>query len=128
MPVRKIIDRLRGSASTAVDNRRAEERVPTHERAVVSWRDHLGLAKADSITIVNVSSRGVAFSCSDQIEIGRMVTVTTANRTLDAVVRHARATGRGFYVGVEVLSAASQNTTSESIRAMAKRIGEADDE
>ncbi len=127
MALKRMFSRQRGEASAPVEERRAEERVPTHERAVVSWRDHLGLPKADSIMIVNVSENGVAFSCSDRLETGRMVTITTATRTLDAVVKHARATGRGFYVGVQVLSATGDGT-SAALRAMARRIGEADHE
>jgi hypothetical protein len=103
--------------------RREQERSPAHERAVVCWKDHLGLPKAHSVTIVNVSIGGVAFASPDHLPVGQVITITTANRSLDCVVRHVRKTGRGYYAGAEVLSISGGDSAMSAIRDLAEDAG-----
>ena len=88
------------------------------------WKDHLGLPKAHSITIVNVSTGGVAFASPDHLPVGQVITVTTANRSLDCVVRHVRKTGRGYYAGAEVKSISGVDDAMSAIRDLAEEVGE----
>jgi len=122
----QVLNSLTGRVAPPAE-RRKDERSPVHERAVVCWKDHLGLPKAHSITIVNVSKGGVAFSSPDHLPKGHVITITTANRSLDCVVRHVRKTGRGYYAGAEVTSVSGGDDAMSSIRDMAEEAGESGD-
>lgn len=122
----QVLTSLTGRAAPVAE-RRKHERSPAHERAVVCWKDHLGLPKAHSITIVNVSKGGVAFASPDHLSAGQVITVTTANRSLDCVVRHVRKTGRGYYAGAEVMSTSDGDDAMSAIRGMAEDAGESGD-
>lgn len=104
--------------------RRKQERSPVHERAVVCWKDHLALPKAHSITIVNVSSGGVAFASPDHLAKGQAITIVTANRSLDCIVRHVRKTGRGYYLGAEVTAVSTGDGAMSAIRDLAEDAAE----
>jgi hypothetical protein len=119
----QVLTSLTGRAIPFVE-RRKEERSSAHERAVVCWKDHLGLPKAHSITIVNVSSGGVAFASPDHLPKGQVITITTSNRSLDCVVRHVRKTDRGYYAGAEVMSVSASDDAMSAIREMAEDAGE----
>jgi PilZ domain len=107
--------------------RRKHERSPAHERAVVCWKDHLGLPKAHSITVVNVSSGGVAFASPEHLDVGQSISVTTSNRSLDCVVRHVRKTGRGYYLGAEVKAVSTGDDAMAAIRKLAEKTAEPND-
>ena len=119
----QVLTSLKGRVAPVAE-RRNHERSSAHERAVVCWKDHLGLPKAHSITIVNVSKGGVAFASPDHLPNGQMVTITTADRSLDCVVRHVRKTGRGYYVGAKVMSSSSGDDAMSAIRDMSEEAGE----
>jgi hypothetical protein len=120
----QVLTALTGRAAPFVEHRK-HDRSPAHERAVVCWKDHLGLPKAHSITIVNVSQGGVAFASPDHLPKGQVITITTADRSLDCIVRHVRKTGRGYYAGAEVMSASSGDDAMSAIRELAEDAGEA---
>lgn len=122
----QVLASLKGRVAPVAE-RRKHERISAHERAVVCWKDHLGLPKAHSITVVNVSKGGVAFASPDHLPSGQMVTITTANRSLDCVVRHVRKTGRGYYAGAEVLSVSDGDDAMSAIRDMAEDAGQSGD-
>lgn len=103
--------------------RRKHERSPAHERAIVCWKDHLGLPKAHSITIVNVSKGGIAFASPDHLSIDQTITIVTADRSLDCVVRHVRKTGRGYYLGAEVMAVSMGDAAMSAIRDLAEDAG-----
>ena len=119
----QMLTSLTGRAAPFVE-RRKHERSPAHERAVVCWKDHLALPKAHSITVVNVSKGGVAFASPDHLPKGQVITITTADRSLDCVVRHVRKTGRGYYVGAEVMAVSHGKDAMSAIRNMAEDAGE----
>ncbi|MDA0205568.1 MAG: PilZ domain-containing protein [Acidobacteria bacterium] len=119
----QVLNSLTGRAAPPGE-RRKHERSPAQERAVVCWKDHLGLPKAHSISIVNVSIGGVAFASPDHLPVGQVITITTANRSLDCVVRHVRKTGRGYYAGAEVLSISADDDAMSAIRELAEDVGE----
>jgi hypothetical protein len=118
----QVLTSLTGRAAPPVE-RRKHERRPAHERAVVCWKDHLGLPKAHSITIVNVSTGGVAFASPDHLPVSQAITITTANRSLDCVVRHIRKTSRGYYAGAEVISVSDGDDAMAAIRDLAEGVG-----
>jgi hypothetical protein len=119
----QVLTSLTGRAAP-LGERRKHERSPAHERAVVCWKDHLGLPKAHSITIVNVSTGGVAFSSPDHLPVGQAITIVTSNRSLDCVVRHVRKTARGYYAGAEVTAVSRGEEAMSAIRALAEDDGE----
>lgn len=119
----KVLTSLTGRAAPPGE-RRKQERSAAHERAVVCWKDHLSLPKAHSITIVNVSSGGVAFASPDHLPKGQAITVVTANRSLDCIVRHVRKTGRGYYLGAEVTAVSTGDDAMSAIRDLAEDAGE----
>ena len=119
----QVLTSLTGRAAP-LGERRKHERSPAHERAVVCWKDHLGLPKAHSITIVNVSTGGVAFASPDHLPKGQAITIVTATRSLDCVVRHVRKTGRGYYLGAEVTATSSGKHAMSAIRNLAEGAGE----
>ena len=123
MNFNQVLASLTGRAAPFVE-RRKDERRPAQEKAVMCWKDHLGLPKAQSITIVNVSSGGVAFASPDHLPKGQVVTITTSNRSLDCVVRHVRKTSRGYYAGAEVTSVSSGDDAMSAIRELAEGAGE----
>ncbi len=119
----QVLTSLTGRAVPFVE-RRKHERSPAHERAVVCWKDHLGLPKANNITIVNVSTGGVAFASPDHLSKDQVITIVTANRSLDCVVRHVRKTGRGYYLGAEVTAVSEGDDAMSAIRGLAEDAGE----
>ena len=122
----QVLNSLTGRVAPPVE-RRKHERSPAHERAVVCWKDHLGLPKAHSITIVNVSTGGVAFASPDHLAKGQAISIVTSNRSLDCVVRHVRKTGRGYYLGAEVTAVSQGDDAMSAIRHLAEGAGEAGD-
>jgi hypothetical protein len=73
---------------------------------------------------VNVSKGGVAFASPDHLSTGQAITVITANRSLDCVVRHVRKTGRGYYLGAEVMSVSQGEAAMSAIRDLAEDAGQ----
>ena len=122
MNFNQVLTSLAGRAAPPAE-RRKHERRSAHERAVVCWKDHLGLPKAHSITIVNVSTGGVAFASPDHLPVGQVIAITTANRSLDCVVRHIRKTSRGYYAGAEVMSISDGAGAMAAIRDLAEGVG-----
>jgi hypothetical protein len=122
----KLLTALKSESAPAAPTveRRKHERSPAHERAIVCWKDHLGLPKANNITIVNVSKGGVAFACPDHLWVNQAITITTANRSLDCVVRHVRKTGRGYYLGAQVTAVSTGDDAMSAIRELAEGAGE----
>lgn len=102
-----------------VRQRRRSERVPAQEPAVLRWKDHLQLERSLNVTVVNVSHGGVAFSGRERLEKRQMISLETATRTLDCVVRHIRATTSGFYIGAEVLSSSQGRDMLASVKRLA---------
>jgi hypothetical protein len=119
----QMLTSLTGQAAPPKE-RRKHQRNPAHERAVVCWKDHLGLPKAHSITIVNVSSGGVAFASPEHLQQGQAITISTADRSLDCVVRHVRKTGRGYYLGAEVMAVSRGGDAMSAIRDLEEDTGE----
>ena len=119
----QVLTSLTGRAAP-LDERRKHERSPAHERAVVCWKDHLGLPKAHSITIVIVATGGVAVASPEHLPVGQAAAITTASRSLDCGVRHVRKTSRGYYVGAEVISASDGDDAMSAIRKLAEDAGE----
>lgn len=107
------------TARLAERDRRTSERVPAQEPAVLRWKDHLALDRSLEVTVVNVSSGGVAFSGSEHLNKGQLISVETTSRTLECVVRHVRATSRGYYMGAEVLSSSAGRGMLASIKKLA---------
>lgn len=108
--------------------RRHEERIPAHERAVVCWKDHLGLPKAHSITIVNVSNSGVAFASPDHVPVGQVISITATTRSMDCIVRHVSTTPRGYYLGAQVVFRSGTEHTMSAIKDLAEEGKAASDE
>ena len=94
---------------------RRHQRFPANETARVYWKDADGIDQDMEVMVVNVSVSGMAFLSTVAFEKGAWITVKTAKRTLDAVVRHARAVESSYAIGVEVFPAAG-SALQQSLR------------
>ncbi len=107
MKFTKLLTALKGRSTLngpPLEERRKSERAPAQEPAVLSWKDHLDLRKSLLVTLVNVSSGGVAFSSPEHLSTGHAIVIETATRCLNCVVRHVRTTSTGYYMGAEVIA------------------------
>ena len=80
---------------------RRQHRFPANEPARVFWKD-ADTDESMEVMVVNVSVRGMAFLSTVPFERGDWLSVKTAERSLDAVVRHARAVENCHAIGIEV--------------------------
>ena len=85
-----------------VANMRAHERQPLSGTAVICWREGGDLVSAFG-SCYDVSEGGMAVLCPQPFEFGTTLTVRSVSLsgTRRAAVRHCRAMGDGFLVGLE---------------------------
>lgn len=89
-------------ASRTSDDAREQHRFPANEPARVFWKGADNTDESMEVMVVNVSVRGMAFLSTVPFERGDWLTLKTAERSLDAVVRHARAIENCHAIGIEV--------------------------
>ena len=122
MKFTQLLAALKGGSTLntpPLKERRKSERVPAQEPAVLCWKDHLDLPTSLPVTLMNVSSGGVAFSCPEHLSPGQAIVIETATRCLDCVVRHVRTMSRGYYMGAEIISSSAGTGLKSSIKDLA---------
>ena len=84
--------------------RRREPRVSGHELVVAHWTDSDGRARAERARIVDRSKKGLGLHLTVPIPVGVEVNIS-GGTTVRARVRHCRADGEAYTVGLHRLSA-----------------------
>ncbi len=97
---------------------RRHQRFAANETARVFWKDAGGLKREMDVMVVNVSVSGMAFLSTEHFEKGAWISIRTAKRSVDAVVRHAREVESCYATGVETFPA-STNPLQQSLRKLA---------
>jgi hypothetical protein len=118
-----VLKRGPGPGAAAEVDRRASDRVPAQEPAVLCWKDHLELPRSLQVVVVNVSSGGVAFSSCEHLHPGQLISLETGSSLRDCVVRHVRTTGRGYYIGAEIVSRSNGSNMLSSVKQLGAEIG-----
>ncbi len=84
--------------------RRREPRVSGHELVVAHWTDSDGRARAERVSIVDRSEKGIGLHLTVPIPVGAEVDIS-GGTTVRARVRHCRADREAYTVGLHRLSA-----------------------
>ena len=70
----------------------------------------------------DVSAHGLGICCAESFEVGDAVTVRAPGRSLQCEVRHCRAEGLLFSVGLEVVSSSDGTNLQVSLRELSKAL------
>jgi hypothetical protein len=88
----------------------------------ISKTDDATRRSATDAWVRDVSANGLGICCAIPFEIGDTVTVRAPGRSLQCEVRHCRAEGALFSVGLEVLSSSDGTNLQVSLRELSKAL------
>jgi hypothetical protein len=71
----------------------------------VVWLDGKGVRSSKSVTIRDVSSEGISFSCHEKFLVHQTVWIETGKEMTKAVVRHCQPRGRLYLIGAQMVGA-----------------------
>jgi len=76
-------------------------RIPAHERVIIFWRDERGDDVEEPAQVLDVSEGGLAVRMDVEVPIGMDIRVRSQELVRSAVVRHVRADGQDYVLGLE---------------------------
>jgi|GEM_PF-3065322 len=76
-------------------------RIPAHERVVIFWRDDRGDDIEQAAQVLDVSEGGLAVRMDVEVPLGKDIRVRSQELVRSAVVRHVRADGADYVLGLE---------------------------
>jgi hypothetical protein len=100
--------------STAADHRR-DPRRPAQTVVLIYWLDNTGLPCDACAVIRDVSARGFGIETDRCFPVGQALTIRTATRSLECVVRHMQEYPNSFLAGLEVLSSSDGSSLESSL-------------
>ena len=104
-----------GSSELPKREQRKQRRVAANLGVRVYWQAGPG-PLCDALSIVrDVSAGGFGILPQRELSRGELVSVETAEGSLQCIVRHVRETPRGYLVGVEVMAASNGSNHRRSL-------------
>lgn len=124
MSDREMSKRAHGAADRmlAVKERRRDVRFEAAFDVRISKSDDSARRIATDAWVRNVSANGLGVSCPDPFEVGDAVTVRAPGKSLQCEVRHCRAEGAMFTIGLELLSSSDGTDIQVSLRDLSKAL------
>jgi hypothetical protein len=105
-----------------VTERRRAARFDAAFDVIISKTDDGARRIATDAWVRDVSAHGLGVSCAHAFEVGDAVTVRAPGKSLQCEVRHCRAEGAMFSVGLEVLSSSDGTDIQVSLRDLSRAL------
>lgn len=105
-----------------VKERRRADRFEAAFDVAVSKTDDPTRRIAIDAWVRDVSANGLGICCAESFEVGDAVTVRAPGKSLQCEVRHCRAEGALFSVGLEVLCSSDGTDIQGSLRDLSKAL------
>ena len=105
-----------------VKERRGADRFEAAFDVTISKTDDATRRIAAEAWVRDVSAHGLGICCADRFEVGDAVTVRAPGKSLQCEVRHCRAEGALFSMGLEVLSSSDGTDIQVSLRDLSKAL------
>ena len=120
-------DRIAEEASPR-EERRRHRRQPAQEPVMVYWQGKFGLPCESSAELRNISAGGFAIELTEKFDVGSVVVVKTAERSLQCIVRHVQQHSDSFLAGLEVLSSSDGSSSARSLEGLSSALSGPDAE
>ena len=102
--------------------RRRADRFEAAFDAAISKPGDAARRTATDAWVRDVAATGLGICCAEPFEVGDAVTLRTPGKSLHCEVRHCRAEGALFSVGLEVLSSSDGTDIQVSLRELRKAL------
>lgn len=106
---------------TRTDHRR-DPRHPAQTVVLIYWLDDARLPCDACAVIRDVSARGFGIETDQNFFVGQALTIRTAERSLQCVVRHMQELPNSFLAGLEVLSSSDGSSLEFSLANLASNL------
>lgn len=102
------------------EDRRREIRGPNRKSFSISWQDTEGITRSGDAHGLNSAHSGLAFHYDEDLPVGTSVYIQADDgcTTGYTVVRHCRAEGGGYIIGVELDEAAKRSSAADSLQSL----------
>ena len=105
-----------------VKERRRNDRFEAAFDVRISKTDDTTRRIATDAWVRDVSANGLGMCCAEPFDVGDAVTVRVPGKSLQCEVRHCRAEGTLFSVGLEVLSSSDGTDIQVSLRDLSRAL------
>ena len=110
------------SPGLVVVERRGAARLDAAFDVTISKTDDAKRRIATDAWVRDVSANGLGICCAEPFEVGDSVTVRASGKSLQCEVRHCRAEGTLFAVGLEVLVSSDGTNLQVSLRELGRAL------
>jgi len=102
------------------EDRRRELRGPNKKSFSISWQDTEGITRSGDAHGLNSANSGLAFRYEEDLPVGTSVYIQADDgcTTGYTVVRHCRAEGGGYIIGVELDDAAKRSSAATTLESL----------
>jgi hypothetical protein len=114
-----------GPVESPLIEQRRSRRFSTTLDLEIYWEDEYGLPCVSPAVVRNVSAGGFGIELGRKPPVGSLLTVRTAENSIQCVVRHAQPDQCAYLVGVEILSAPDGTTPTQLLERLAAALSAA---